>query len=404
MQNKTDIKRVAIIITGGNIFIPKGLINACINRARFLMDIADYQINVFNVKYEYCPWNFKKWLSAKHQEDIVVGTTKVRILWKREYFSSNWVIRKILKVYYRLFKKKVSSWDWEWLQEYVHYFRNYNLLSTHSDLGAKIGMKVKEKYGIPFVVTWHGSDIHTSPFENEAAREVAVKAMENASYNFFVSNALMAISDKLTTNAKKAVLYNGVGDEFIRFNEPRRKELRKEFRINNGNKVIAFAGTLREIKNADSLPDIFAAIKDKYHDNLKFWIIGNGSLEHAIREKSEALGLDCVLWGFQPIEKMPDLLNCVDVLVLPSKNEGLPLITLEAIACGANVVGTRVGGIPEAIGADFCVDYSEDYIPKFADKVVELLNYPQEQFRNDCFSWEETAKKENGFYELMLNN
>ena len=33
------------------------------------------------------------------------------------------------------------------------------------------------------------------------------------------------------------------------------------------------------------------------------------------------------LWGNQPVEKMPEFMNVIDVLVLPSKNEGLPLLT-----------------------------------------------------------------------------
>ena len=45
-----------------------------------------------------------------------------------------------------------------------------------------------------------------------------------------------------------------------------------------------------------------------------------------------------------------------DVLILPSINEGLPLTVVEGLACGCNVVGSLVGGIPEVIGEDNCVD------------------------------------------------
>ena len=70
---------------------------------------------------------------------------------------------------------------------------------------------------------------------------------------------------------------------------------------------------------------------------------------------------------------MPALMNCVDILVLPSVNEGLPLVCAEALSCGANVVGSDVGGIAEVIGKDNVVPLGEGFAPQFAKKVVAML-------------------------------
>lgn len=396
------MKRIAIIITGGNIYVPKGLINACLNRARNLIDIAEYEVDVYNIRYDYTLWSFKKWRSYRHHEDVMFDSIKVRVLSKVEYYSSDWFIRKLLKIYYKFCKNKVSTWDWKWLKEYTHCFRGYDLISTHSDVSAKLGLLIKERYSIPYVVTWHGSDIHTAPFQRESARQMVVQTMENASCNFFVSQALKKVSDMLTLNATKTVLYNGVGKEFYQYDNVERANLYHHFGIPEGSKVVAFAGTLREIKNADLLPDIYNIIRSKYTGPVVFWIIGNGELEPVIKDKIKSYKLNCTLWGFQPNHMMPDFLNCVDVLVLPSKNEGLPLITLEAMACGANVVGTKVGGIPEAIGEEYCVEYYDGFILDFADKVVEVLTRPSEQICKDCFNWHESARKENEVYKRLL--
>ena len=89
---------------------------------------------------------------------------------------------------------------------------------------------------------------------------------------------------------------------------------------------------------------------------------------------------------------MPIFLNCTDLLLLPSKKEGLPLVLVEALNCGCKVVGSNVGGIKEVIGEKNVVDYpSDNFVENFAVKVVERLRTSDpmdEQSINDEFSWE----------------
>ena len=86
-----------------------------------------------------------------------------------------------------------------------------------------------------------------------------------------------------------------------------------------------------------------------------------------------------------------------DVLILPSISEGLPLTVVEGLACGCNVVGSLVGGIPEVIGEENCVDLKDpQFVDKFADKVVAYLQAEPriEQPLKPEFDWNLTAKHE----------
>lgn len=77
-----------------------------------------------------------------------------------------------------------------------------------------------------------------------------------------------------------------------------------------------------------------------------------------------------------------DLLRSSRALVLPSHAEGLPLCVLEAMAHGVPVVGTRVGGIPEAIrhGVDGLIVERGD-VAALADALVEVLGDEQASLR-----------------------
>jgi teichuronic acid biosynthesis glycosyltransferase TuaC len=55
------------------------------------------------------------------------------------------------------------------------------------------------------------------------------------------------------------------------------------------------------------------------------------------------------LAGPQPLARVPEWVAAADVVTLPSWNEGMPNVVLEALASGRRVVATDVGGIPEVL-------------------------------------------------------
>jgi glycosyltransferase involved in cell wall biosynthesis len=78
---------------------------------------------------------------------------------------------------------------------------------------------------------------------------------------------------------------------------------------------------------------------------------GGGPLETACRELAERRGLGSrlILAGRKTPGEIATLMNAADVLALPSRNEGVPNVILEAFASGLPVVASRVGGIPEVL-------------------------------------------------------
>ena len=227
--------------------------------------------------------------------------------------------------------------------------------------------------------------------------------MDAASFNFFVSDALMKTSDRILESERKQVLHNGVSEFFRRYNGEDRAEFRRRHGLEDGVKVVAFAGSLVSVKNVDLLQPVFHQVRKGYNGQLEFWVIGDGKLR---RQVEPALMGDSTIsvrmWGNVSSDQMPVIMNCVDVLVLPSQNEGLPLVCAEAIRCGAVAVGADVGGVAEVVGSDNVVPHGPGFVEDFAGKVTDALNGRIRQSLPDTIDWSRTALKELEFIREVL--
>ena len=102
---------------------------------------------------------------------------------------------------------------------------------------------------------------------------------------------------------------------------------------------------------------------------------------------------------------MPTLLGCVDVLVLPSRLEGLPLVAIEAMQCGARVVATDVVGTAEAVGSDNAVDITlADWPERMAARAAAMLRGEVSQELPAHISWRVTAEREAQIYAATDNS
>lgn len=361
--------RIAVIFESSP-FDRKGLFNAVHNRIKGLLGTGECWVdaycihsrdNAFTRAVRHTPY-------APVVDSVEIEGITYRMLWYRFSILDHLLVEKFGKRPC-LFRRFVKT--------YVKYLDGYDYVIAHSFTGALFAYEAKQLYGIPYFASWHGSDVHTHPWRVQVIREDTQKVMEAAECNFFVSKALMKSAGKITLNARKEVLYNGVGEEFVKFDKAGVAKAREQFGIAPGEKVVAFAGNLSAVKNVLVLPQIFKTVSEQFSEPIHFIIAGDGKLRSQLEDElSSATHISFL--GNVEAEEMPALMNCVDVLVLPSLNEGLPLVCAEALKCGANVVGSDVGGIAEVIGHHNVVPHGPDFVPQFAKKVVAML-----EARND---------------------
>jgi glycosyltransferase involved in cell wall biosynthesis len=96
-------------------------------------------------------------------------------------------------------------------------------------------------------------------------------------------------------------------------------------------------------------------IKDHYPDTpATFYIFGDGPLEHELKLLSNKLGIDKNVRFRGHVRNMQMELARLDLLLLTSAHEGLPMVLLEAMTAGVPIIAHAVGGIPELLEYGDC--------------------------------------------------
>ena len=391
------MKKIAVLFEG-DINWRLGVFNAVLNRAKHLQQISDYKVDVHMFQL-YDGWLMRLFrksqkLTSRPDEIEDLGM-KVHITWYRRRWSDV-ILHRFFHKPPRALLKRLHKLGWE--------MRGYDLVSAHDRMAGHAAVFAQEHLHIPCFITWHGATIYTEPPRDPMIKEMTIKLLHQADCNFFVSQGLLdrAHAD-LTDGFPAEVLRNGASAEFQRYSEDRRAQLRKKYNIPEGRKVVAYLGRFEPVKNVTMLPDIYSEILRKYGKDLVFWAIGLGFQLEETAQMMKDKGIECLFTGRVPHSEIPDMLNCVDLLVLPSSLEGLPLVVIEALSCGAHVVATNVIGTAEAVGRENAIDLGENFVDRFTDRAVQLLHGGIDQKLPPEVSWTATAEKENRIYQKYLN-
>lgn len=202
--------------------------------------------------------------------------------------------------------------------------------------------------GIPYVVKVHGSDLNVKA-EQGLIRPQIRHALRGAQSVVAVSQALADKAVAMGVDpARVHVLYNGVEPNL--FTPGSFSDARAKLALPQDERILLYVGNLKDTKGCLDLLDAFPRVLATHPDaNLLF--VGSGPAREALLQRAAALGCADRVRLVGAIEHfaLGDWFRAADLLCLPSHNEGVPNVVLEAMACGTPVVATRVGGIPEVL-------------------------------------------------------
>ena len=176
------------------------------------------------------------------------------------------------------------------------------------------------------------------------------------------------------------VLNNGIQTKDSAFSEEKRNAVRKELGIQDDEVLLGHVGNFIEQKNHSFLIDIFSEIHSA-NPKYKLLLISDGMLMPIIKDKVHSLGLDDAVIFLGKTLKVSDYLQAMDLFLLPSLHEGLPVVLVEAQAAGL-ICAVSNTVAKEADLTESCVFLPIDSTAPWAE-VVKKLRYKKRNREED---------------------
>lgn len=251
-------------------------------------------------------------------------------------------------------------------------------------------------------------EIYLSNPEAKAYYEQKISYLERA-------DLILAISDSAKDEIKTAELaisseiitaISGAAEDYfkiINYSKEEQATLRSKYTLNKD--FLMYTGGIDPRKNIEGLIQSFAQLPPailKQHQ-LAIVCAVNPSERQRLVALIKHVGLttdDVIITGFVTDNDLVALYNLCKAFVFPSKHEGFGLPILEAMMCGAPVIGSNLSSIPEVMGFDDALFNPYD-IDATTHKITQVLT--DDEFRHALithgaiqarqFSWDKTAQK-----------
>jgi len=229
---------------------------------------------------------------------------------------------------------------------------NPDIVHTQLEFSGTLGCLATKLLGIPNITTFHL--VHDPDDEGEAHWRYELMW---ASFRHF-SDLILTVSDSVRNNIievgrlpadKVVTMHNGI--EISRFSQNSSDEAclnKSEFNIPEDSKIIITVAVLRQPKGIqfalEALPQIIREVPNAY-----YLIVGDGDYRQTLEEQTQSHQIDerVRFTGYR--KDIPEILSLADVFILPTLDDALPTVLMEAMAAGASLIASNVGGVPEIL-------------------------------------------------------
>ena len=283
-----------------------------------------------------------------------------------------------------------------------------DIIHCHLPWAGFVGRLVHQKTGTPVLYTEHNM---------QERYHVATKTINKLSFNS--QSMAFGVSKDVTASIKKNInpsipvktLLNGVNtDSFLPGHQ---SSIRKDLGIPNDAIVIGNVAVFRFQKRLVEWLQVIDKLRQK-NDNVYGIVVGSGPLEEEIKKEWKALELENIVFFPGLKTNVKPYFEAMDIFMMSSSFEGLPIALLEAMSMECAVVSTDAGGIKEVIRnkEDGLICALEKW-EKLTGLCQSLIDEPEELRRFklaarervvDAFSLKRMIDELEGYYTGFVNS
>ncbi len=228
-----------------------------------------------------------------------------------------------------------------------------DIVHTHTSKAGIVGRWAAWLAGVPAVVHTPHGHVFFGHFGKKASRLFLLIEKITA----VVSHRIVALTEgekadydrlALTAAEKLVTIHSGVDTRRFGRNTVDAGKKKMTLGLPSNALIVGFVGWLLPIKGPMVLLEAMASVW-RTHPEIRLVYVGKGDLEADLRRRAKELGRAESVFFFGWREDVAEILHVFDVVVLPSRNEGMGRVLVEAMAASRPVIGSHVGGIPDLI-------------------------------------------------------
>lgn len=213
---------------------------------------------------------------------------------------------------------------------------NYKIVHSHINALSVFSLWAAKSAKVPVRIAHSHSTSNKKEWKKTLLKNILRPFSKVFATDYFCCSELAGrwlFENKTYDQGKVYLLNNAIDVDKFKYNEKIRKEKRKELNIKDKDLVIGHIGRFVKQKNHEFLIDIFNEVH-KQNKNTILLLAGEGPLKEEIENKVKDLGLEKNVKFLGQRKDANELYQAMDVFLLPSLYEGLPVVGVEAQAAG----------------------------------------------------------------------
>lgn len=288
----------------------------------------------------------------------------------------------------------------KYIKKLKEIFKENNCKIVHSNINtlSVFPLYVAKKTGVPIRIAHSHSTSNKKEWKKNMVKNILRPFSKKYANTYFACSELAGrylFGNKTFDEGKVIVFNNAINLDKFKYDEEKRKEIRKNLNIKDDTFVVGHIGRFVAQKNHTFLIDIFNELH-KTKKNSILILIGQGPIQNEIKEKVEELELKDFVKFIGQVTNANDYYNAIDIFVFPSIYEGLGMVLIEAQANELPCIASTE--VPSEATISNQIEYIElDKEPSYWAEKILNKNRSEEKFeyneKKEKYNIKNVAKK-----------